>query len=95
MYVGTLTADEISFAGGYGQTNYDYYLMNDYAKEENLYWWSFSSSYFNEWDDGDYAFGVNSNGSLNHNHFRYSRFPVTLRSDSSITGGIGHKIVLM
>ena len=39
MYVGTITADEIVYAGGkYYVPNYDYYLVNDYQQDAYMFW---------------------------------------------------------
>ena len=91
MYVGTLTADEIVYAGGKVFTsNPDYYLINDYQKSNSLWFWSLSPNSF----DGnyDYAFYVFSIGVYNANvndsvvSFRPA---VTLLSSVQITGGNG------
>jgi len=92
MYVGTLTADEVSFAGGYNEGNSDYYLMNDYdlMNEEDDDKW-FTLSPLSYWEEG-YAFSVNYLGSLDEDEVfydGYSRPAVTLRSDSLISEGIG------
>ncbi len=94
MYVGTLTADEIVYAGGKVYTiNPDYYLINDYQKSNGLYFWSlspdrFSSSY-------DYAFLVGDDGNLGVvlvSNSRISFRPaVSLKSSVQITGGNGTK----
>ena len=98
MYVGTLTADEISFAGAIGSTNYTHYLMNSYTKSNNLSWWALSPS---RWgvagileDSYDGAFSVSDNGRVYVNSvddfFSYSARPaVTLASSTQITGGNG------
>ena len=55
MYVGTLTADEIVFAGGNTEVyNENYYLLNNYHKSNSLYFWSFSpvGYFYTEEDDG-------------------------------------------
>jgi len=92
MYVATLTADEMSFAGASGSTNYNYYLMNSYAKDNYLYWWSLSPYiFFGEFGDG-YAFSLSDNGGLYDNYVvndYYSRPAVSLKSGSVITGGEG------
>ena len=68
MYVGTLTADEIAFAGGKNSSNTNYYIMNTYVRNNSaqsnyLYWWSLSPGMFNAMD-GDYVYIVISNGLL-------------------------------
>ena len=67
MYVGTLTADEIVYAGGKVYNgNPDYYLINDYQKSNSLWFWSLSSSDFYNFgsSSGDEAFGVDYDGSV-------------------------------
>ena len=92
MYVGTLTADEMSFAGATGSTNYNYYLMNTYAKDEYLYWWSLSPDCFDVNNGRAFAFYLNNNGDL-MSYFVddgfYSRPAVSLKSGSVITEGVG------
>ena len=93
MYVGTLTADEMSFAGAYGTSNYAYYLMNDYTKNNSLYWWwGLSPRYFN--GEGGYggAFILSVGGDLVSDSVYvdfYSRPAVSLKSGSVITSGEG------
>ena len=92
MYVGTLTADEMSFAGATGSTNYNYYLMNTYEDGNQLSWWSLSPYIFSEVDGLDSAFRLNDYGDLNSNvvlYNFYSRPAVSLKSGSVITGGDG------
>ena len=92
MYVATLTADEMSFAGASGSTNYNYYLMNSYAKDNYLYWWSLSPYYFTGEYGYDGAFYLDIDGNLDNVSVRsndYSRPAVSLKSGSIITGGEG------
>ena len=93
MYVGTLTADEMSFAGAYSSTNYNYYLMNKYAKDNILYWWSLSPGYFNGEYGNDSAFLLSFDGYLSGDGSvsddSYSRPAVSLKSGSVITEGVG------
>ena len=95
MYVGTLTADEMSFAGAIVSSvssNYNYYLMNTYVKDNLLNWWSLSPYYFDEEDGSDYAFSLGLNGYLNYSdvdYNLYSRPAVSLKSGSVITEGVG------
>lgn len=93
MYVGTLTADEIVYAGGKVYTgNLDYYLINDYQKSNNLIFWSLSPDSFNGVDDN--AFRVNGIGNLSGDlvsNSRSFRPAVTLLSSVQITGGNGTK----
>lgn len=48
LYIGALTADEIVLAGGivYG-INLNYYLINDYQKNNSERWWTISPGRFN------------------------------------------------
>ena len=93
MYVGTLTADEIVYAGGKAFTsNQDYYLINDYQKTNNLYFWSLSPYYFGYLD---FAFGVDSGGYVDYSNVDSAddsfRPAVSLKSSVQITGGNGTK----
>ena len=88
MYVGTLTADEMSFAGTCNSTNYNCYLMNTYAKDNFLYWWSLSPVIFYEEYGYGTAFFLSSNGYLDYRSVRddyYSRPAVSLVSTVSVT----------
>ena len=94
MYVGTLTADEIVYAGGkVGTSNPDYYLINDYQKSNSLFFWSLSPSDFS--GDYGYAFRVGGVGSVDGSSVSdYSvsfRPAVSLKSSTQITGGNGTK----
>ena len=95
MYVGTLTADEMSFAGATGSTNYTHYLMSSYAKSNSLFWWGLSPSYYYAGNGGDYAFHLHSVGSLIsdnvYNNNFYSRPAVSLKSSTIIKTGNGTK----
>ena len=95
MYVGTLTADEMSFAGATGSTNYTHYLMNSYAKSNRLYWWVLSLSSWNGVGGLDLAFSVDYYGRLDYNNYVGGNFSdrpaVTLASSAQITGGYGTK----
>lgn len=92
MYVGTLTADEMSFAGATGSTNYTHYLMNSYTKSHDLYWWGLSpGSYYADFGS---AFPLGINGSLDHDlvdRSGYSRPAVSLKSSTIIKTGNGTK----
>ena len=93
MYVGTLTADEIVYAGGKVSTrNPDYYLINDYQKSNSLWFWSLSPSNFSS---GDSAFYVDRDGGVDNDFLvdsDYSFRPaVSLKSSAQITGGNGTK----
>ena len=94
MYVGTLIADEISFAGATNSTNYSYYLMNNYAKSNNLSWWVFSPSNYEVQSNSDSVFYVNNYGYLNYDYlstllFYALRPSVVLSSSTEISGGNG------
>ncbi len=95
MYVGTLTADEIVYAGGKVSTiNPDYYLINDYQKSNGLYFWSLSPNRFN--GSNDIAFFVFNDGRVNNDGYvndSYGSFrpAVSLKSSVQITGGNGTK----
>ena len=94
MYVGTLTVDEIVYAGGKVYTsNPDYYLINDYQKTNSLWFWSLSPNRF--YSSGDSAFYVNVDGGVGSNYV-YSdgssfRPAVQLKSTVQISGGNGTK----
>ena len=93
MYVGTLTADEIVYAGGKVYTNNpDYYLINDYQKSNYLYFWSLSPDSFNS-GGYDSAFRVEYNGvDFNNVYLKNSFRPsVQLKSTVQISGGNGLK----
>ena len=102
MYVGTLTADEIVFAGALvgddeisnaGVKNDNYYLMNPYAKDKHLCWWSFSPYYFVEENGFGNAFNLTEDGNLwrfdDYSPGYDSRPAVSLKSGSVITEGVG------
>ena len=95
MYVGTLTADEMSFAGATGTSNDTHYLMNSYAKSNSLSWWGLSPSHYDAKNSMDEAFLLNYNGSLYDNvlifsdYYGCSRPAVTLLSNIQISSGDG------
>ena len=94
MYVGTLTADEIVYAGGKVNTsNQNYYLINDYQKTNYLYFWSLSPYYWN--GSISRSFYVNNGGNVNGSNVNYdgrgSRPAVSLKSSVLISGGEGTK----
>ena len=96
MYVGTLTADEMSFAGATNSTNYTHYLMNNYAKSNYLPWWGLSPGSCVADYVYDFAFRLSDDGSVRDGHdvdrnLGYSRPAVTLLSSVQITGGNGTK----
>ena len=103
MFVGTLTLDEIIFAGGfvdYNQTqaaNYDYYLMNyDYISYS---WWTLTPLNYSGYLDRYYVNYLSSNGyifreviSTGSSYSLESRPVVTLKHGTLVTGdGTGTK----
>ena len=95
MYVGTLTVDEIVYAGGkVGTNNVNYYLFNNYQKSYGLSFWSLSPGSFSS-SDVDDAFSVYSIGLLRGNYVNDGDFSfrpaVSLKSSVQITGGDGTK----
>ena len=100
MYVGTLTADEMSFAGATGSTNYSYYLMNNYVKNKGLSWWGLSPDKNDNMVGDDLAFRLVRYGSLGgdgissnyvSSHSSYSRPAISLKSNTQISSGTGTK----
>ena len=96
MYVGTVTADEMVFAGiRYGVANFDNYLMND--KSLFHQWnWTLSPFYFNIYTGNSawyaYAFYLLSNGFLNSGTVVDGlgvRPSINLKSNINITEGDG------
>ena len=91
MYVGTLTADEMSFAGATGTTNYTHYLMNSYAKSNSLDWWGLSPNFYVA-GNSDGVFLLDSDGSLYDYYVSddvHSRPAVAIKSNIQISGGNG------
>ena len=94
MYVGTLTADEIVYAGGKVDTiNEDYYLINNYQKSKKKYFWSVSPARF--YSNSDYIYATNYDGKINEllvSALTGSYRPaVTLLSNAQISSGNGTK----
>ncbi len=98
MYVGILTADEISFAGGNTTNNNpNFYLINNYQKNNSLYWWTLSPSSRSGVIHADSSFRLNSGGKLDEDFVSdvlpivdtSARFAVTLNPNTLITGGNG------
>ena len=93
MYVGTITADEIVYAGGkVYEGNSNYYLINNWQATNSKYFWSLSPYSF--YDNIDYAFCVSSLGYLIDDNVDRSdafRPAVSLLSSTQITGGNGTK----
>ena len=94
MYVGTLTADEMSFAGASDSENYTHYLMNSYVKKNVLDWWGLSPSYYCN-DGFSTAFRLGDDGSFSEHAFTdddtYYRPAVTFKSNIKISSGDGTK----
>lgn len=93
MYVGTLTADELVYAGGTMDTgNVNYYLLNSYQKNNSLEFLSLSPFAFSA--DYDFAIFMSENGRLLQNNVDYGfsfRPAITLLTSTQITGGNGLK----
>ena len=92
MYVGTLTTDEMSFAGATGSPNSTHYLINNYAKSNSLIWWGLSPYFFDAGSGYDFVILLKLNGLLYDDRvdsYFYSRPAVTLLSSTQITGGNG------
>ena len=101
MYVGTLTVDEIVFAGGkfdYPNSNTNYYLINDYHQKNNLNFLSMTLVYFVYGSDvalyiDEYG-GIRENGDDTYNFVssvNNIRPAINLKSNIQITGGAGTK----
>lgn len=100
MYVATLTADEIVYAGAdsnYSE-NYNYYLMNEYSSSERDNWWALSPYSSDGTDDYYYAsvFLLGDYGDLSYDdvghHPRSFRPAVSLKSGTTfVAGGNGTK----
>ncbi len=94
MYVGTLTTDEMSFAGATGSPNSTHYLINNYAKSNSLIWWGLSPYYFDAGNGYDIAILLKLNGLLYDDRVDstfYSRPAITLKSNIQISKGNGTK----
>jgi len=69
MYVGTITADEIAFAGGiYNESYYSYWLINNYQKTSKKSFWTFSPNYYDEIYRIDSMMSFYSDGSIYTSH---------------------------
>lgn len=91
MYVGTLTVDEMSFAGATGSINYTHYLMNNYAKSNT--WWCLSPAYYSS-IGVDYSYVVSARGQLSamtpqESSIFSSRPVIILKSGIQISAGNG------
>ena len=95
MYVATLTADEIIYAGGKFTThNYGYYLLNDYQRKNSNYW--FALSPFDWYHSYNYTsvFIVSPSGHVGNATVASgisSRLAIQLKSTIEISGGDGTK----
>ena len=95
MYVATLTADEIIYAGGKFNThNYGYYLLNDYQRKNSNYW--FALSPFDWYHSYNYTsvFIVSPSGHVGNATVASgisSRLAIQLKSTIEISGGDGTK----
>ena len=91
-YIGTITADEVAYAGGMTSTANKLYYLYDNAQS---YYWSLSRSYFSvssDVDGGDLAFCVDSVGYLCSDFVRSDygvRPAVTLATGAQIASGEG------
>ena len=82
MYVGTLTADEIVYAGGKVYSdNKDYYLINDYQKSNGLNFWTLSPSAFSE--------SKGTCGNISDGAFVVRQHTTTTSNYSIIDNGLG------
>ena len=98
MYVGTLTLDEIVYAGSNANTGamayyHDYYLLNNYATTNYKYWWTLSPAFYG---DGNYHFEWIFNIGNDGHHYQayigvdhYLRPAVSLKADIKLISGDG------
>ena len=96
MYVGTLTADEISFAGATDSPNISHYLMNSYSIDDlNIWSWWVLSPYMYMVSGGegrDSVVQLDFNGELSRSDVSLSgdvRPSVALKSEIQVTSGNG------
>ena len=90
-YIGTITADEVAYAGSKIYTSGETYKGNYLYDNAQYYYWSLSRSYFSG-NSGVYAFRVGSDGRLDGNGvFTDSgvRPAVTLATGAQIASGDG------
>ena len=90
-YIGTITADEVAYAGSKTYTSGETYKGNYLYDNAQYYYWSLSRSYFSG-NSGVYAFRVGSDGRLDGNGvFTDSgvRPAVTLATGAQIASGDG------
>ena len=90
MYVGSLTADEVAFAGGcYDMQNNNYYIKGKYGTG----WWLLSPYMWDDAEEYDQVFLVSS-GTLTsyfNTEEEHARPAVSLKSGATISGGVGTK----
>lgn len=89
MYVATLTADEVVYAGGkQGSANYNYYLINEYARTGSgaKRFWSLSPHYFTGTLGNAYL--VNSSGNLFNNYVNNTHVSNGFRPAVSLESGV-------
>ncbi len=97
IYVGTLTADEMSFAGTTDAPNYTHYLLNNYAKNNKLIWWSISPNVYLDiaWNDYVFTYGDEGNFDVSLGYSVQSeatfRPTINLKSGIQISSGNGTK----
>ena len=94
MYVGTLTADEVIYAGAkYQEDNTTYYLNNG----KSYTWWTLSPHMFTDKKDGeDHIYHVLSNSNINCiacavGYKSYVRPAIILKANTSYLSGDGTK----
>ena len=91
MYVGTLTSDELVYAGGKVNTsNPNYYLINNYQSTNSLNFWSLSPHAF--YGISDDAYRVKYDGNVDYNWVISNlalRPSVNLKKGVLISSGIG------
>lgn len=103
MYVSTLTADEIAYAGGkVYSANQNYYLINEEFKKgssgenKNYYMWSLSPNIYNKDGQADQIYVLDKTGQINiHEPYINGtgdisfRPVVNLKANISSTSGVG------
>ena len=95
LYVGTLTADEVVFAGAkINSSNTTYYISNSYTQNNTLNWWTLSPYSWSSQYNRDRAFQVIGTGSIYRDFIASSssyvaRPAVTLKVGTTISDGEG------
>ena len=91
MYVGTLTADEIVYAGGKAnENNTNYFLINNWQASNSGYFWTLSP--YISFSNSDVVFIMNNYGNLSNesvNNYSSFRPSIILKSTAVITEGEG------